>query len=322
MKVLVVGGSGFAGHAIVRAMLADGHQLALLNRGSRPIEGTEQLSSDRDDHDALHEILKGRTFDAVVDTNCYTGRQAQDLISALGGRVPLAVMISSAAVYADAAAHPPSESAPTGGSSAWGEYGREKTEAEAAYRDGGFRTAVALRPPYLFGPNDNLDRATWFFRRIVAGRPILVPGLGGAKYQFLHEDGLGSAVCALLSGPQVGFRAFNVADPEIVTAAEFPRTLADAVGRKVDIHLVGAAAGDLRPRDWYPFRDTDCVVEPTAFMREYGWRPASTIRQYLSEIFQSIALKGEFHGNDWSKNENDILKRLDKYKAIRTFREP
>jgi nucleoside-diphosphate-sugar epimerase len=291
-------------------MLADGHQLALLNRGTRPIEGTEQLSSDRDDHDALCEILKGRTFDAVVDTNCYTGRQAQDLIGALGGRVPSAVMISSAAVYADAAPHPPSERAPTGGSSAWGEYGREKTEAEAAYRDGGFRTAVALRPPYLFGPNDNLDRATWFFRRIVAGRPVLVPGLGRAKYQFLHEDDLGSAVRALLSGPQAGFRAFNVADPEIVTSADFPQMLADAAGRKVDIHLVGAAAGDLRPRDWYPFRDTDCMVEPAAFMHEYGWRPASTIRQYFREIFQQIALNGDFNCNDWTKKENLIWKRL------------
>lgn len=89
--------------------------------------------------------------------------------------------------------------------------------------------------------------------------------------------------------------------------------LADAVGRKVDIRLVGDAAGDLRPREWYPFRDTDCVVEPAAFMRECDWRPSSTVSQYFSEIFQSIALKGEFHDNDWSENENAILKRLEKY---------
>ncbi|MES0214222.1 NAD-dependent epimerase/dehydratase family protein [Mesorhizobium sp. C280B] len=120
----------------------------------------------------------------MVDTNCYAGVQARDLIAALDGRVPVALAISSAAVYADDAPHLATEAAPTGGGSAWAEYGRGKNEMEAVHRDGGFSAAVALRPPYLCGPNENLDCATWFFRRILAGHPVLVPGLGAAQYHF------------------------------------------------------------------------------------------------------------------------------------------
>ncbi|OWK25642.1 hypothetical protein AJ87_08155 [Rhizobium yanglingense] len=119
MNILVIGGSGFVGHAIVRNLMAAGHTLSLLNRGNCPVSGTEQLTADRNEPAGLREVLEGRAFDVVIDSNCYTGAQARDLITALAGRTPAALVISSAAVYADAAAHPPTESEPTGGGSAW-----------------------------------------------------------------------------------------------------------------------------------------------------------------------------------------------------------
>ena len=138
MNILVIGGSGFVGHAIVRALLAEGRSLSLLNRGSRPIAGTVQLTADRNDPSALASALGDRRFDAVVDTNCYTPQQAGMLVEALGGRVATAVVITSVAVYADNVRQPPTETEPTGGAAAWADYGRGKTEVEHVYAAAGF----------------------------------------------------------------------------------------------------------------------------------------------------------------------------------------
>ncbi|MBC9247549.1 NAD-dependent epimerase/dehydratase family protein [Paracoccus sp. 11-3] len=311
MKLLIMGGSGFVGQAVVRALLTQGHGVTLLNRGNRPIQGTRQLVADRNDPDALDAALAGQSFDAVVDTNCYSGQQAATLIASLGGRTPDALVISSAAVYADAALHPPGEDAPVGGGSAWGDYGRDKTDVEEVYRNGGFRSGVALRPPYICGPNNDLDREAWFLRRIAAGRPVLVPGQGTAEYHFLHEDDLGAAVCRWLDTRPEGFASFNVADPQLVTAVQLPEMLAKAAGLPVDIRTVGDAAGTARPRDWYPFRDVHCAADPTRFIVRFGWAPANPLAERLAQIARHLSESKDTQASDWTPLEAAILSKLD-----------
>ena len=310
MNILVIGGSGFVGHAIVRALLAEGRVLSLLNRGSRPIAGTTQLTADRNDPSALTAALGDRRFDAVVDTNCYTPRQAEILIGALGGRVATAAVITSVAVYADNVRQPPTETEPTGGASAWADYGRGKTEVEHVYAAGGFAAATALRPPYICGPNNNLDRETWFFRRILAGRPVLVPGSGDAWCQFVHEDDLGTAVCAWLRHPPQGFRAFNVADPQMIATTELVHKLAGAAGREVEIRCVGTANGDARAREWFPFHNVHCTADPTAFSNAFSWAPAVDLDTRFAEVFKTLSEAGRIPADDWTPLEERILARL------------
>ncbi|RJT28510.1 NAD-dependent epimerase/dehydratase family protein [Mesorhizobium waimense] len=138
MRTLVIGGSGFVGHAVVRALVAEGHAVSVLNRRTRPLIGVEQLIADRNDAKAVTSALLDREFDCVIDTNAYTGEQARIMVTALAGRVTRAAVISSAAVYSDGAATPAREIAPAGGGSAWAEYGRGKVEVEEVYREARF----------------------------------------------------------------------------------------------------------------------------------------------------------------------------------------
>ena len=310
MNILVIGGSGFVGHAIVRALLAEGRSLTLLNRGSRQIAGTVQLTADRNDPSALASALGDRRFDAVVDTNCYTPQQAGMLVEALGGRVATAVVITSVAVYADNVRQPPTETEPTGGASAWADYGRGKTEVEHVYAAAGFSAATALRPPYICGPNNNLDRETWFFRRILAGRPVLVPGCGDAWCQFVHEDDLGAAVCKWLRHAPAGFGAFNVADPQMIASAELAHRFATAAGREVDVRCVGTAGGGARARDWFPFHDVHCTGDPTAFSEAFSWAPAADLDTRFAEIFRQLSETGRIPADDWTPLEERLLAGL------------
>ena len=310
MNILVIGGSGFVGHAIVRALVSEGHGLSLLNRGSRPIAGTTQLTADRNDPSAVAAALGNRRFDAVVDTNCYTPRQAEILIAVLGGRVAAAVVITSVAVYADNVRQPPTETEPVGGASAWTDYGRGKTGVEHVYAAGGFAAATALRPPYICGPNNNLDRETWFFRRILAGRPVLVPGSGDAWCQFVHEDDLGVAVCAWLRQAPAGFRAFNVADPQMIASADLAHKFARAAGRKAEVRCVGTANGGAKAREWFPFHNVHCTADPTAFSSAFSWAPANDLDTRFAEIFKALSEAGRIPADDWTPLEERILASL------------
>jgi 2'-hydroxyisoflavone reductase len=71
-SILVLGGTGFLGPHFVRAALANGHKVTLFNRGkTNPglFKDLEQLHGDREKGDL--EALKGKAFDAVVDTSGY-----------------------------------------------------------------------------------------------------------------------------------------------------------------------------------------------------------------------------------------------------------
>ena len=78
--VLVLGGTGFVGAGVVRALLRDGHLVTVLNRGLSRIAHTRQITADRNDGDALRRVLNDSSFDAVVDTNAYTAVQAELLL--------------------------------------------------------------------------------------------------------------------------------------------------------------------------------------------------------------------------------------------------
>lgn len=326
MRCLVMGGSGFVGRAVLRALQEAGHQLSLVNRGNRPVPGTRQITADRNDDAALTAALEasltpaGAGFDALVDTNCYTGDQARRIVAALRGRVRHAVVISSAAVYRDGHGPCPDETAPIGGGAAWGDYGRDKSAVEAVYRGAGFASCQILRPPYVFGPNNDLDRETWFLRRLVHGRPLLVPGRGTAICQFLHEDDLGAAVTLCLARAPGGVAAFNLAQPERLTLAELARLFATLHGAG-EVLVAGPAGRGFSARAWFPFRDVDCAVAPGAFMAGFGWRPPVPLHRRFGDVVATLlgrrsadapadAYAAPAWADDWTGVEEAILRGL------------
>lgn len=100
VNVLILGGSYFLGPRVVAAFQSRGWSVSVLNRGSRVVDGAEQLVADRDSEQQMREALGQRSFDAVVDISCYTGQQAAVAGRVLRGRARSITLVSSAAVYA------------------------------------------------------------------------------------------------------------------------------------------------------------------------------------------------------------------------------
>ena len=77
MRILILGGTRFAGRAIVEAALGRGDSVTMFNRGQsgpRLYPGAETVIGDRTKD---LSPLDGREFDAVIDVACYDPEAAR-----------------------------------------------------------------------------------------------------------------------------------------------------------------------------------------------------------------------------------------------------
>ncbi|MFE7133691.1 NAD-dependent epimerase/dehydratase family protein [Streptomyces sp. NPDC057638] len=99
-RICVIGGSRYFGILLVQRLLAAGHEVTLVNRGSSPPPpGAGHLRVDRDDEAALSAALGLRDFDVVIDQVCYTPVQAAAAARVFRGRTRRFLMTSTIEVY-------------------------------------------------------------------------------------------------------------------------------------------------------------------------------------------------------------------------------
>lgn len=312
MRVLVIGGSGFVGSALVPELLNHGCEVLLINRGSRPVDHVENLVADRNDPDGLAEALRRiEGADAVIDTCAYTGEQVELAWGLLASRVRRWVHLGSAAVYVDSARRPAREDDAIGGAEVWAQYGRDKAAADAFLLAQDAPGLCILRPPYLFGPRNDNDRETFVWSRLLRGRRIVLPSDGTTPLQFLHVDDLARALSrAALEGlPE---RVYNIAGGPSTTAEEWVRLLARLIGVPEDRAFVhaGSAAGPLQARQYFAFRDYPCWVDDER-IRAAGWAPSFDLETRFRQTLASMDIRELSRRTIDAQWEDVILERLD-----------
>ena len=191
MKLLVLGGTLFLGRHVVEQALDDGHAVTMFTRGKTNPERfpkAERLVGDRGGDLAA---LRGRNWDAVIDTCAYVPRIAQASARALRDAVGHYTFVSSISVYADLTVPGIAENAAVGSlpsptEEITGEsYGPLKALCEAAVEaELPGRTLVA-RPGLLVGPNDPSGRFTYWVNRVARGGEVLAPGNPSAPVQVI-----------------------------------------------------------------------------------------------------------------------------------------
>lgn len=241
MKALVLGGSVFVGRHLVELLLAQGHDVAVLNRGlthsELPAE-VERLVADRTDLGQLGAVLIGRQWDAVFDVSGFVmaagGSDVEGLLDLLAGNVGRYVFVSSIMAYDQSMVgrFPWSEDLPTSSDGA-GTYGGFKAAAEAAmlarHAATGFPVTI-VRPAAIYGPDNNIfDMETPMFLRLLQARPVLVPHGGLVVGSYGHVDDLCAAMVALSNHPAAIGEVFNVST-DAVDANTYVETLAEVVG--------------------------------------------------------------------------------------------
>lgn len=216
MRILVTGGTVFVSRAAAEYFAAAGHDVIVLNRGSRDqIPGVRHICRDR--HDPALD-LRGEHFDAVLDVTAYNARDVGALLDALGD-VPRYILISSSAVYPETLPQPFREDMPLGENVHWGAYGTNKIEAEQLLLSR-VPHAYILRPPYLYGPGNEVYREAFVFECAESDRPFCLPGDGSMPLQFFHVRDLCRLMERILLDPPVQ-HVLNTGNPQPVTIRQW-----------------------------------------------------------------------------------------------------
>lgn len=209
MRLLILGGTEFVGHAVTRAALARGWEVTLLHRGRHhaPPEA-RVLLGDRTAPDGLAALADGE-WDAVVDTWSAAPSAVLAAARLLADRAGRYVYVSSRSVYGAEAGPGLTEEGPlVEGASADAEqtsYPLDKRggelAAEAAFGD----RALLVRAGLILGPRENIGRLPWWLNRIAAGGPVLAPGPRDNPLQYIDArdlaEWIADAVLDGLGGP-------------------------------------------------------------------------------------------------------------------------
>jgi 2'-hydroxyisoflavone reductase len=177
MRILVLGGTQFLGRHTVDVAVARGHDVTLFNRGQTRPELFPTVEKLRGDRDGDLDALRGRSFDAVIDTSGYVPRVVAQTLDALGDTGHY-TFVSSISVYADCSTPPTEESPldqlPEPSEDPETHYGALKALCEDVVRDR-FPEAFVPRPGLIVGPFDPTGRFTYWPTRIAAGGDVLAP---------------------------------------------------------------------------------------------------------------------------------------------------
>ena len=254
MNILVTGGTVFVSHFTAEYFTERGDQVYVLNRGSRPQpEGVTAILADRH---ALGDALKGIHFDAVLDITAYTAEDVHDLLDALESFDDY-ILISSSAVYPATNLQPFTEEQPCGPNVHWGAYGTNKLNAEEALLSR-VPDAYILRPPYLYGPMENLYRSPYVFECAESGLPFPIPQRD-IQLQFFHVEDLCRFMTVLLQ-LHPSEHIYNVGNPNSVSISEWVRLCYEIAG----VPLKTITVGEDHPRwAYFPFRDYEYRLDVT-----------------------------------------------------------
>ncbi|MDD3288466.1 MAG: NAD-dependent epimerase/dehydratase family protein [Alphaproteobacteria bacterium] len=279
-NVLIIGGSRFTGRVLVSRLKEEGCDIWLLNRGSQKIAGVHQIIADRKDITQLRTSLSllPDFIDTVIDTCSYDSASSESAWTVLSSRVNQWIHLSSAAVYRNTKS-PQREKDQTGGADVWGDYGRNKSAADSfLIKQGGNKPVVILRPPYIYGPKNYIDRETFIWSRLLQSRPVLVPGDGNAQAQFIHVADLVNAfIMTLKICTTNGAYIYNVGPDETISLRDYVTKLAQVAKTPDTGVILGQAAQGIDTESYFPFGDYSCFVDSTLIRQELGWKPTFSL---------------------------------------------
>lgn len=216
MRLLMLGGTEFAGRAVVEAALGRGWEVTVFHRGRHePPAGVRSLHGDRTAPDGLAALAEG-DWDVVVDTWSAAPRAVRDTARLLAGRVRRYVYVSSRSVYAwPRTGGCDEDAALVDGASADAEqtdYARDKRGGELAALDSfGAEGALLVRAGLILGPYENVGRLPWWLNRVARGGPVLAPGPRALPLQYIDVRDLAEWILGAVERGLGG--AYNLVSP-------------------------------------------------------------------------------------------------------------
>lgn len=159
-------------------------------------------------------------------------------------------MLSSSAVYPEYGVQPFHEQSEKAVNKFWGSYGTNKIAAERALLER-VEDAYILRPPYLYGPMNNVYREAFVFDCAKNDRKFYLPKDGEMKLQFFHVRDLCKLIEVIIKEKPTE-HIFNVGNSKMVTVKDWVTKCYASVGKIPDFVNV---YNDINQRKYFSFYD-------------------------------------------------------------------
>ena len=251
MKVLVTGGTGFTGKALVKRLLDDGHDVVAMDykEGHKTDQlrswGAEVLIGSVTDPEVVDRAMSGvdivqhlaAAFRELNVPNSYyrevnVGGTKLVLDSAVKAGVRKFVYCSTCGVHGNVDNPPAGEDAPI---NAADYYQQTKYDAEPLvkeYHAKGLPSTI-LRPAAIYGPGDP-ERFYMIFRRVASGSfPMF--GSGKTLYHPLYIDNLVDALVLAMDPERGAGEEFLIADEDYLSIEELVKKVGEAMQRDLKI---------------------------------------------------------------------------------------
>jgi nucleoside-diphosphate-sugar epimerase len=249
LKLLVTGGDGFTGSALVQYLLDKGHDVTVLDnqegiffdhlkkKGAKIILGTV---TDRDTvikaldgiESVFHLAAAFRQIDAPNKVYWHVNVEGTRILceECLKKSLKKFVYCSTQGVHGDIKNPPGSEDSPV---VPVDYYQFTKYEGEKVVREFAAKglKSVIIRPTAIYGPGDP-ERFLYLFKFAKSGRFYMF-GNGQAYYHPVYIDNLSDGFYAAWQSDKINAEAYIIADEHYFTISELVKKIAASMDRKI-----------------------------------------------------------------------------------------
>jgi 2'-hydroxyisoflavone reductase len=225
-KILVIGGSAFAGRVFSIQMSKKDHmELHVVNRGQFPLNlpSVKEYKCDRHNPRMLARIVPEGPYDAVVDFCAHTAGEVSSLLDALRGRFSHYIMFSCASVYEPYGDKAKKEDDPLVTSSQGDPisdqiYNKILLEQEtiATCKSLGVPYTI-FRPTFIYGPFTRSGRESHYVELIARGHVVPVPTDATSRFQLVYVFDIARALEISIGDERAFNQIFNLSAPEEIT---------------------------------------------------------------------------------------------------------
>jgi len=271
VRILVTGGGGFIGSALVLYLVKKGEKVTVFDNFSNSekkidsSEGIKVIKGDITDYNSLEKAIQNHDvvihLAAKIDVNesilkpdetfAVNVDGTENVIKAcLKNKIKNIVAISSAAVYGESKKLPVSETSPLQPMSP---YGQSKMQMEKILEEYAIKyrlNIINLRLFNVYGKNQSAAYAgviTKFIYNIKNNKPLVIFGDGSNTRDFISiEDAVYSIHKSIEHLENKRGNAYNIASGESISIIDLAKLLLSISGKKIDIQFKQAKQGDIK----------------------------------------------------------------------------